>query len=260
MKVRIALALVLALPVWICHAEPGPEDPGNPASEPATTVSSPADSTDELFEDMEAPEVYDPLEPVNRGIFWFNDKVYFYLLKPVARVYRHVPEGMRISVRNFFSNLQTPVRAVNAGLQGKFRASGTELVRFFINTTLGIGGLFDPAREHFDLHLKNEDTGQTLGYYGVGPGPYLVLPLLGPSNLRDGIGEVADTSLDLAWHIWGLHKGAHNYDYIGARAVDKVNEVSLDRDTYEGIKRDALDPYLFIRDASAQYRRNQIRH
>jgi phospholipid-binding lipoprotein MlaA len=260
MKVRIALALALAFPACVCHAESSLDDAGDPAAAPATTFSSPETPTDELFEDMEVKEVYDPLEPINRGIFWFNDKLYFYALKPVARAYRHVPEGLRISVRNFFSNLQTPVRAVNAGLQGKLRASGTELARFLINTTLGIGGLFDPAREHFDLRMKDEDTGQTLGYYGIGPGPYLVLPFLGPSDLRDGIGEVADSGLDLTWYFWGLHKGAHNYDYLGARAADKVNDLSLDKDTYEGIKKDALDPYLFIRDAHAQYRRNQIAH
>jgi phospholipid-binding lipoprotein MlaA len=167
---------------------------------------------------------------------------------------------LRISVKNFFLNLQAPLRIVNAGLQGKFAVAGTELTRFGTNTTLGIGGLFDPANEHFDQQPHDEDTGQTLGFYGIGSGPYLVLPILGPSNLRDGVGLFADTYLDLAWYLWGDDKSDDNYDYVGARVVDALNELSLDKDTYEGIKQDALDPYLFVRDAHAQYRRKQIRN
>jgi phospholipid-binding lipoprotein MlaA len=201
-------------------------------------------------------EVYDPIETFNRGMFWFNDKLYFYALKPVARFYRHVPEPWRVSVKNFFLNLQAPVRIVNAGLQGKFGDAGNEITRFFTNTTLGIAGLFDVSKEHFGIAMKDEDTGQTLGYYGVGPGPYLVLPFLGPSSLRDGIGLLADSRMDLAYYIWA--KDQSNYDYIGARVFNVINSLSLDKDTYEGIKQDALDPYLFVRDAHAQYRRNLV--
>lgn len=257
MKVRTALVLALAIPTCGFGA-PSLDDAGDPTLSPAVETESTAEV--ELFDDLGELEVYDPLEPVNRGIFWFNDKVYFYALKPVARVYRHAPEDLRISIRNFFTNLETPVRAVNAGLQGKFRDTGTELTRFFINTTLGIGGFFDPAREHFNLRLKDEDAGQTLGYYGIGPGMYLVLPFLGPSNLRDGIGLIADRGLDLSYQFWGRDKGDDNYDYLGARTLDTINDVSLDKDTYEGIKKDALDPYLFVRDATIQYRKNLVDH
>ncbi len=201
-------------------------------------------------------DVYDPLEKVNRGIFWFNDKMYFYVMKPLARGFRYVPEPWRVSLKNFFNNLREPVSIINAALQGKFADAGNGLTRFATNTTLGIGGLFDPSKEHFGIRPKDEDTGQTLGHYGVGPGPYLVLPFLGPSNLRDGIGLLADTRMDLAYYIWGKDK--NNYDYIGVLAVKMINNLSLDKDTYEGIKKDALDPYLFVRDAYAQYRQNQI--
>jgi phospholipid-binding lipoprotein MlaA len=200
--------------------------------------------------------VYDPLEPINRGIFWFNDKLYFYVLKPLARGFRYVPEPWRVSLKNFFNNLRAPVTIINATLQGKFADAGNELTRFATNTTLGIGGLFDPSKEHFGIKPKDEDTGQTLGYYGVGPGPYLVLPFLGPSNLRDGIGWFADSRMHLAYYIWGKDKD--NYDYLAAIAIRAINNLSLDKDTYEGIKQDALDPYLFVRDAYAQYRQNQI--
>jgi len=224
-----------------------------------STATADSDTDDELpfmDDDDTVLDVYDPLEKINRGIFWFNDKMYFYVMKPLARGFRYVPEPWRVSIKNFFNNLQAPVRIINAGLQGKFADAGNELTRFATNTTLGIGGLFDPSKEHFGIRPKDEDTGQTLGHYGVGPGPYLVLPFLGPSNLRDGIGLFADSRMDLTYYIWGKDK--HNYDYLGAIAAREINKLSLDKDTYEGIKRDTLDPYLFIRDAYAQYRQNLV--
>jgi phospholipid-binding lipoprotein MlaA len=182
--------------------------------------------------------------------------MYFYVLKPLARGFRYVPEPWRVSLKNFFNNLRAPVTIVNATLQGKFSDAGYELTRFATNTTLGIGGLFDPSKEHFGITPRDEDTGQTLGHYGVGPGPYLVLPFLGPSNLRDAVGLFADSRMDLTYYIWGKDK--NNYDYIGAIAIRTINNLSLDKDTYEGIKKDALDPYLFVRDAFAQYRQNKV--
>ena len=252
----IALLLALSLPVYGLCSDDLPVIGGMQDASPAVTDANSEELP--LFEAPEIVEVYDPLETINRGIFWFNDKMYFYVMKPVARALRYTPEPLRVSIKNFFSNLATPVRLVNAGLQGKFRAAGNELTRFATNTTLGIGGLFDPAKEHFGIRMQDEDTGQTFGRYGVGPGPYLVLPFIGPSNVRDGIGLVGDVYLDLGYYIWG--KDRDNYDYLGARSVNVLNNLSLDKDTYEGIKRDSLDPYLYMRDAYAQYRRNQIRH
>jgi len=251
----ITLIIALSFPVIGLCSDIPPADDDMPSTSQTDTGGN-----DELplFEEPEILEVYDPLETINRGVFWFNDKMYFYVMKPIARVLRYTPEPLRVSIKNFFLNLQSPIRIVNAGLQGKFAVAGNELTRFFTNTTLGIGGLFDPAKEHFGIRLHDEDTGQTFGHYGVGPGPYLVLPFLGPSDVRDGIGLVGDTWLDLGYHIWAKDKD--NYDYLGARAVNALNELSLDKDTYEGIKRDALDPYLYMRDAYAQYRRNQIRN
>lgn len=252
----LALMLTLALPLH-GHCADGLGS-GDNAPAPVTQESDANGEYIPLFDDFEVVEVNDPLETINRGVFWFNDKMYFYIVKPAARVLRHAPEPLRISLKNFFLNLETPVRMVNAALQGKFTAAGDELTRFVTNTTLGIGGLYDPAREHFNIRMHDEDAGQTLGYYGVTAGPYLVLPFLGPSNLRDGIGLLGDNWLDLDWQIWGRHKA--NYDYLGSRVTESLNTLSLDKDTYEGIKRDSLDPYLFMRDAYAQYRRNQIRN
>jgi phospholipid-binding lipoprotein MlaA len=236
--------------------------PGNgmlaDAGTPAATGTNPDANEDLPFldDDDTVLDVYDPLETVNRGIFWFNDKMYFYVLKPLARGFRYVPEPWRVSLKNFFNNLRAPVTIVNATLQGKFSDAGYELTRFATNTTLGIGGLFDPSKEHFGITPRDEDTGQTLGHYGVGPGPYLVLPFLGPSNLRDTIGTFADSRMDLTYYIWGKDK--NNYDYLGAILTRTINNLSLDKDTYEGIKKDALDPYLFVRDAYAQYRQNKV--
>ncbi len=206
-----------------------------------------------LDEDEEILDVYDPLEPINRGIFWFNDKLYFYLLKPVAKGYRWVmPDPLMLGIGNFFSNLASPMRIINAGLQGKFGDAGNELTRFAVNTTIGIGGFFDTAKDHFNLKKKDEDSGQTLGYYGIGPGPYLVLPFFGPSSFRDGAGLLADSRMDLTYYLW------EDRDYWAAIILRTVNTVALDKDTYEGIKRDALDPYLFVRDAWTQYRKNLV--
>jgi phospholipid-binding lipoprotein MlaA len=170
----------------------------------------------------------------------------------VARGLRVVPEPARVSIGNFFDNLAAPVRFANKLLQFRLKDASDELARFVFNSTFGIAGLFDIAKEQGGVSRKEEDFGQTLGHYGSGPGFYLVLPLFGPSNPRDVVGRVGDYFLD------PLPYALDNWELIGAKAVDKENDLSLDKDTYEGIKRDELDPYLFIRDAYAQRRKAQI--
>lgn len=254
--------LLLVLLLLTCPLAPAVAEDATPAPEtgvtPPVAAGETAAADDDLFpfdeEEEEILDVSDPLEPFNRGVFWFNDKLYFYLFKPIARGYRWaVPEPWRIAVQNVFSNLGTPVRFINAGLQGKFSDAGNELARFVINTTIGIGGLFDTARDHFDLRKKDEDTGQTLGHYGVGMGFYLVLPVIGPSNPRDALGLLVDSRENLLYYL-----AEHKRTYWSLRAYDKINDLSIDKDTYEGIKRDALDPYLFVRDAYIQYRQNKV--
>ncbi len=213
-----------------------------------------ADFEDDFEDEKEAIEVFDPIEPVNRAVFRFNDKFYFYLLKPVAKAYRGVPEPVRVSVANFFSNLFTPTRFVNSLLQLKIRDAGNELTRFLVNTTVGCAGFFDPAGRHARWTKKEEDFGQTLGRYGAGGGVYLVLPFLGPSNVRDGIGLLADGALNPIYYL-GISDGAK----VGLRAYYSVNAVSLDKDTYESIKKESLDPYLFIRNAYSQRRAGLIK-
>jgi phospholipid-binding lipoprotein MlaA len=219
-----------------------------------------AQTPDEEPEDEEIPDFHetrlipDPLEGFNRAMFAFNDKLYFYALKPVARAYRYVPEGARVSVGNFFSNLKAPIRMANALVQLKLVDAGNELLRFGINTTFGIAGLFDPATKYLGIRQIDEDLGQTLGHYGVGQGFYLVVPFYGSSSLRDGIGSLTDYYL-LDPTYYGL---SNDLERTGAYAAQSVNTVSLDRDTYEAIKRDQLDPYIFIRDAYAQNREARV--
>lgn len=207
---------------------------------------------DEDFAEEETLHVWDPIEPVNRGLFWFNDKLYVYLFKPVARGLRIIPEPARVSADNFFDNLGAPVRFTNNLLQLKPGNAGVELVRFLFNSTFGMAGLFDFAKAHAGLEPKNEDLGQTLGHYGAGPGFYLVLPVLGPSNCRDLIGRVGDNFLDPLYYTLGQG------ERIAGKVIERENDLSLDKDTYEGIVRDELDPYLFVRNAYTQRRQAQI--
>lgn len=204
--------------------------------------------------DIESFDINDPIEPFNRGMFWVNDKLYFYLFKPIARGYRVVPEPARQSVANFFSNLGTPVRFVNSLLQLKFADAGTELGRLVVNSTVGIGGLFDPAKKYCHMRKKDEDLGQTLGNYGVGNGFYIVWPILGPSSARDTVGMAGDFFLDPLHYV-----DMKTWEQVALKGLDKETKLSLDKDTYEAIKRQALDPYLNVRTTYAQHRAGKIK-
>lgn len=207
---------------------------------------------DDPFAEPEAVVIADPLETLNRGVFWVNDRLYIYLFKPVAKGLRVVPEPVRTSTSNFFSNLGTPVRVVNTLLQLKIVDTLGELARFLVNSTLGIGGLFDPAAA-MGVPAVDEDFGQTLGSYGIGQGFYLVLPLFGPSSLRDGVGRVGDYFAD------PLNNALKQEELLALSVLEKETALSLDKDTYEGIRKNELDPYLFVRNAYAQRRAGQVR-
>jgi phospholipid-binding lipoprotein MlaA len=237
--------LLLPLPFSALAADEGPE-----------AAAAEGDLDEELFEDLFGDEedeeilIADPLEPYNRAVFWFNDKFYFYLLKPVARAWRKVPQRPRVSLGNFFSNLFAPVRAANCLLQGKIDDFGNEVGRFMVNTTVGILGFSDRAKKMSGIGAKKEDFGQTLGVWGFGQGFYFVLPLLGPSSLRDTAGFAGDFLLDPIY--WTAPE--RQILYLAIKSGNFVNATSLDKDTYESIKEQALDPYLFIRNAYAQKR------
>jgi phospholipid-binding lipoprotein MlaA len=196
----------------------------------------------------------DPLEPINRAFFHFNDKFYFWVLKPVASGYKAIiPEDGRVGVRNFFSNLATPIRLVNCLLQAKFKGAGNEAVRFLLNSTLGLAGLLDPAKKEFNIEKQDEDFGQTLGFWGIGPTFYIDWPLLGPSNLRDTVGFVGDLFFDPRTYIFTRPI------FYAVRPVELVNDTSLRIGEYEDLKKAAIDPYVALKDATHQYRQNKIR-
>ena len=194
----------------------------------------------------------DPLEPLNRAVFGFNDAADRAVIKPVARAYRAVlPGTVRTGVSNFFSNLEDIWISMNDVLQGKFQQGVDDFGRFLFNSTFGIAGIFDFASDlGFPKH--NEDFGQTLGSWGVGSGAYLVLPILGPSTIRDGFGLLLDTQADLVFHIDGVP--VHNSLY-GTRAIG--NRANL-LDASSVIEQAALDKYAFVREAWLQRRRNLV--
>ena len=197
----------------------------------------------------------DPLEPVNRAFFQFNDKFYFWILKPVASGYKAIiPEDGRVGVRNFFSNLTTPIRLVNCLLQAKFKGAGNETIRFLLNTTFGLAGFLDPAKKEFKIQKQEADFGQTLGVWGIGPAFFINWPILGPSSARDTLGYVGDLFLDPENYL--ITSIPIN---LAVKAYDQVNETSLVLGEYEDLKKAALDPYLALKDAYHQYRQNKIR-
>lgn len=213
--------------------------------------------------------IRDPLMPVNRGFFWFNDKLYFWVLKPVAKGYRKVvPEFARISVRNFFSNIETPGRLINCLLQAKPKGAGIEFARFVVNTTAGVAGFRDPARNWLDLRKQREDFGQTLGVYGLGPVFYIDWPILGPSSVRGTVGYAGDFFLDpINWVLAAVpfDPGFKVFGYLtalavnsGVKAYDRINDTSLSIGQYEELIQAALDPYIAVRNAYIQHRQYMI--
>jgi len=194
----------------------------------------------------------DPFEPFNRGVYSFNEGVDRAILQPVARGYRAVlPQFIRSSVSNFFSNINDVVVALNNLLQGKFTAAYTDLGRVAINSTIGLLGLFDVASEA-GIEKHDEDFGQTLGRWGMADGPFLVLPLLGPSTGRDAVGRVGDYFSDPVTYVDPTH---NRYQLFGTRIVNRRAEL-LDASTV--LQTAALDPYEFVRDAYLQRRRHLI--
>jgi phospholipid-binding lipoprotein MlaA len=215
----------------------------------------PAPLKGEEPEEVVVETIADPLEPINRAFFLFNDKFYFWLLKPVASGYKAVlPQVVRVSVRNFFSNVSTPIRLVNCLLQAKFECGGTETIRFLLNTTIGIAGLFDPAKTEFHIQKRETDFGATLGVWGIGPVIYFNWPILGPSSLRDTVGYVGDLFLDPTNYL--ITSTPIN---LAIKSYYQVNETSLTLGEYEDFKEAALDPYIALKDAYYQYRQNKIK-
>ena len=215
-----------------------------------------SETSSEPLESVEPEDtIADPLEPMNRLFFHFNDKVYFWILKPMATGYKAVvPEDLRIGVRNFFSNLTTPIRLFNCLLQADFKCAGNETFRFLLNTSLGLAGFLDPAKKELDIEKQDGDFGQTLGIWGIKPAFYIEWPILGASSLRDTFGYAGDLLLDPQTYL--VPSIPLN---LGIRSYDRVNETSLRIGEYEDFKKVTLDPYIAKRDAYHQNRQHKIR-
>jgi len=227
------------------------------ADEAAALSENGFDEDFDLFEEElagEAVEVADPLEPLNRLMFGINDALYFWVVKPCAATCKAaVPKPARVGIRNFFRNLTTPARLVNCLLQGKTAAADTELRRFVVNTTAGILGFGDPARDKLGLLVQEEDLGQTLATYGVGEGFYIVWPLLGPSTLRDTAGILADQLLNPVRYVEPTEVS------IAISAGKGINASSFHVGEYEQFKSASVDVYIAMRQAYIQYRDKKIR-
>ena len=281
--IRISLVMIVFLASACASIESGKNNPQATVNDLRNALDADAPTADEdidsleddfngfgdNFEDEFAAEdtfdVFDPLSGYNRAMTGFNDKFYFWVAKPVAKGYGYiVPEPARISVSRFFKNLLFPVRFINNILQFKFKGAGVELSRFVINSTVGILGLADPAKNWFDLSPYAEDFGQTLGYYGVGSGFHIVLPFLGPSNLRDLVSMVPDYYADPVQLVQLVDADMDelidaDIDHFAFRSYDIINRTSLHIGEYETLKADALDLYTFLRDTYEANRKKKIK-
>jgi len=221
-------------------------------------LPSPIQDYDESADNPESEEniltISDPLEPVNRLIFAFNDSMYFWLLKPVLKGYSTIaPMAVRTGINNFFSNLGFPIRFVNCLLQAKFSGAGYELERFFINSTLGLGGFIDIADKEFGVKAFEEDLGQTLGSYGLGHGFYINWPFIGPCSALDTFGLAGD------YLLIPLKDTNLDYKYrVAVKGYTAITNTSLDLSGYEILRHSAIDPYVALRNVYIQIRQNKI--
>jgi len=225
----------------------------------AARMASPATSADEVLQpiadaETNSPDDYDPWQGFNEKMFFFNhDILDRYLLKPVATGWSKVlPDCGKRGLDRAFDNLGMPKRLVNNLLQGRFRGAGREVARFGVNTTVGIVGFLDVARAQLHIEKSDADTGQTLGVYGFGPGPYLVLPTLAPLTVRDGIGYGVDGLMDPFGYVTPF------LATTGMSIVKQVNERSLNLEVFQDVEDSVLDLYSAVRNGYLQRRRRWI--
>ena len=251
---RLLGVVVLSVLLGACAANPetAGRQPGDPEFTQIAQSGSDEWSASESGNFGAEPGDNDPLEVPNRMFFAFNEALDFAVIRPVAVTYAFiVPRGVRDTVRNFLRNLRTPVTLANDLLQGDLDRAEITFARFFINSTIGILGLFDIAAESgYPYH--DEDFGQTLGTYGAGEGFYLVLPVLGPSSLRDGVGRVVDIFLDPLTYIapqeFNLARSATSGVDLRSRNIEELDQ----------LKADSIDFYARMRSLYRQYRENEI--
>lgn len=249
--VAVAAALVM---VWELTAASATQAEESSSLAPPPTEEV-ANGTSDAPDDLEVPvfEEHDPWEGFNARMFTVNRNIDRYAFKPVATVWdRLLPDVVQTALKRAFDNLAMPRRLVNTLLQLDPAGAGRELARFGLNTTVGVAGLFDVAGQ-LGIEGRKADTGQTLGVYGVGPGPYLVLPLLPPLTVRDGIGYAVDAVLDPFNYV--IFPGAA---LVGLGGGERVNDRSRNLEEFEAVEETTVDLYSAVRNAYLQRRQRVI--
>ncbi len=222
------------------------------ASQPARMLAS-IDSDTDALASVDSQDPYDPWMRFNEKMFDFNWKLDQHVLKPVAKGYRTVlPEQLQIMISNGFDNIRFVPRFINSVLQGKWDGAMRELGRFLVNSTVGVGGLFDVGTAA-GIKPSKEDFGQTLATWGAGSGAYLVLPFMDPMTVRDGIGRGVDSALDPLAYVLPLLPVR-----IAMRGGDTVNERALNYDMFQGVEESTVDLYSSVRHYYIERRRVQV--
>lgn len=205
-------------------------------------------------------EPYDPLEKMNRGIYSFNSAVEKNVMRPVAKGYKAVvPEWGRNRVLNFFKNLGTPIVFINDVLQGEMRRAGESLYRFVVNTTFGLGGVFDVADEAADIKYHSEDFGQTLAVWGVGEGPYITVPFLYPMPVRDLAGKITDILVDPVYEYPPM-ESLNSWEQVGVGTGDVMTLYAEQVAAFEMLEKTAMDPYAMTLSVLSQKRFDDIQN
>jgi phospholipid-binding lipoprotein MlaA len=256
------LALVLALIAAPRRAPAQLILPLAGAAEATTAAtSSTDDEEDDEFEDEYASvtaNVSDPFERVNRTMFKFNTSVYDHVLRPVSRGYETVvPAVARRGLGSFYQNLHFPVRFVSCVLQGKLDRAAAETGKFALNTTVGVAGFIKVSDRFPKLRVPEEDLGQAFGAWGIPPGPFLVLPVLGPASVRDGIGRIGDYYLTPTH--WDYLDHYDRWVEVTLQAGDFLTGLPDMLKLHDSLRRAALDPYIAFRNAYLQYREGEVK-
>jgi len=222
---------------------------------PTAPAKSVASGTDALDDYENTVEVYDPIEPLNRATFALNDGLYKWVFTPISKTYTTIfPKPVRNSIDNAYENVKFPVRFVNSGLQGKFDRAGKEAQKFGVNTVAGVGGLFKVSDKIESLkNVPAEDSGQTLGKWGMGHGPYIVIPVLGPSTGREVIGLAGDYALNPINWGFAFTGDADDWAWIPP-AGNTIRSLPDQLDKYNDSKANAIDPYTAVRSTFIQNR------
>ncbi len=233
-KARFAIAAGLSMSMLLAGCATPPKDPAARAAFDQTN---------------------DPLEPMNRAIFDFNDSAYRTVIFPIARGYNALPTPARTGIHNVIGNLNEPIVFMNTGLQGRASDAGTTVARFLVNTIFGFGGLIDVAGHNHIGEPRAGDFGATLYSWGIGEGPYLVLPLFGPSNPRDTVGTAVDGVADPWGYVWLYTTYPEQFGVAFGKGIDLLGG---QMDDYEQARKTSLDFYAFLRSSYRQNRRFEL--